>query len=63
MILIGFGLVKRITSLIKMILFRLLEESDERESERKLLLSKEEELDDLRSIIQRLKQEHPEIKI
>jgi hypothetical protein len=46
-----------------MILFRLLEESDERESERKLLLSKEEELDDLRSIIQRLKQEHPEIKI
>ncbi|MBN2829722.1 MAG: hypothetical protein JXR56_05335 [Candidatus Cloacimonetes bacterium] len=63
MVLIGFGLVKRITTLIKMILFRLLEENDEREVERKLLQTKEKELDDLRSIIQRLKQEYPEIKI
>ncbi len=62
-LIIGFGLVRRITSLIKMILFRLLEESDERESERKVLKKREEEIEELRSIIYRVKQEHPEIEL
>ncbi|MDP8232527.1 MAG: hypothetical protein P9L91_07670 [Candidatus Zophobacter franzmannii] len=62
-VLISFGLVRRITSLIKMILFRLLEENDERESERKMLQAKDKQLDDLRTIIQRIKQDHPDIKI
>ncbi len=62
-LLIGFGLVRRITSLIKMILFRLLEESDERESERKILKQREEEITELHAIIHRVKQEHPEIEL